>query len=89
MRDNNVGSNLQEDRDKAKHASDMLKKINNKKNILLHAGLCDVYSQFSQMVCELQKVNVLPFERYVQYQRTFNKIRRMTESISDHSKSFG
>ena len=37
------------------------------------------------MVCELQKVNVLPFERYGNYQRSFNKIRRMLETVNDHS----
>ena len=82
----NVGSNLQENKDKAKHAADMLKKLNNKKNILSLAGICDIYSQFSQMVCELQIVNVLPFERYAQYQRQFNKMRKMLETINDHSK---
>ena len=80
-----VGSNLQEERDKAKHASDMLKKLNNKKNILTLAGICDIYNQFSQMVCELQKVNVLPFERFAQYKRIFNTMKQMVESLGDHS----
>ena len=66
-RDENVGSNLQEERDKAKHAADMLKVLNNKKSMLQLAGTCDIYSQFSAMVCNLQKVNVLPHERYSQY----------------------
>ena len=69
IKEENVDSNLQDDRDKANHASDMLKKINNKKFIISLAGLCDIYSQFSQMVCELQKVNLLPFERYASYHR--------------------
>ena len=58
----NVHSNLQENRDKAKHATDMLKKLDNKKNLLNLAGICDIYSQFSKMVCVLQEFNVLPFE---------------------------
>ena len=66
-RDEYVASNLQKERDKAKHASDMLKNLNNKKNILSHAGLCDIYHQFSCMVCELQEVNLLPYQRYEKY----------------------
>ena len=85
-RDENVGSNLQEERDKAKHAADMLKVLNNKKSMLQLAGICDIYSQFSAMVCNLQKVNVLPHERYSQYQDRFNKMRHMMDSISDHSE---
>ena len=85
-RDENVGSNLQEERDKAKHAADMLKVLNNKKSMLQLAGTCDIYSQFSAMVCNLQKVNVLPHERYSQYQDRFNKMRHMMDSISDHSE---
>ena len=50
------------------------------------AGTCDIYSQFSAMVCNLQKVNVLPHERYSQYQDRFNKMRHMMDSISDHSE---
>ena len=85
-RDNNVDSNLQTERDKAKHASDMLRKLNNKKFILGLAGLCDIYHQFSCMVCDLQTVNLLPHERYHKYQSAFNRIRRMNETVDDHSK---
>ena len=42
VREENLDSNLQENRDKAKHAADMLKKLNNKKYILSLAGLCDI-----------------------------------------------
>ena len=49
-------------------------------------GTCDVYSQFSAMVCNLQKVNLLPHERYSKYQYRFNQMRQMMDSISDHSK---
>ena len=82
----NMDSNLQENRDKAKHATDMLRKLDNKMNLLNLAGICDIYSQFSKMVCELQKVNVLPFERHSNYQKTFNAMREMRASVNDHSK---
>ena len=85
-RDKNVGSNLQDERDKAKHAADMLKVLDNKNNIIQLGGTCDIYSQFSVMVCNLQKVNVLPYERYSQYQDRLNKMRQMMDTISDHSK---
>ena len=81
-RDKNVGSNLQDERDKAKHAADMLKVLDNKKNIIQLGGTCDIYSHFSVMVCNLQKVNVLPHERYSQYQDRFNKMRQMMDTVS-------
>ena len=43
IRDGNKDSHLKNNRDKAKHASDMLKKIYNKKFLLSQAGLCDIY----------------------------------------------
>ena len=65
----NSDSNLQENCDKANHASNMLKQIDNKKTLLNLAGVCDIYSQFSKMVCALQEVNVLPYERHSNYQK--------------------
>ena len=63
-RDEYVASNLQKEREKGKHAADMLKKLNYKKNILSLGGLCDIYHKFSSMVPELQTVNLLPYQRY-------------------------
>ena len=85
-KEENIASNLQENRDKAKHASDMLKQLDNKKTLLSLVGVCDIYSQFSKMVCVLQEVNVLPYERHANYQKTFNNMRIMIENIDDHSK---
>ena len=64
----------------------MLKQIDNKKTLLNLAGVCDIYSQFSKMVCALQEVNVLPYEKHSNYQKTFNNMRIMSENIDDHSK---
>ena len=84
--DENIDSNLQESRDKANHAAEMLRKLNNKKFQLGLSALCDIYSKFSQMVCELQKVNSLPYERFENYKRVLNKIKQMLETLCDHSK---
>ena len=38
------------------------------------------------MVCQLQTVNLLPYQRYEKYQATFNRMRIMIETLYDHSK---
>ena len=86
IKNENKNSNLQKKRDKASHANDMLKKIDNKKFLLSQAGLCDIYSVFSVVVCDLQKVNQLPFERYDEFQKKLQTFQKMTETVSDHSK---
>ena len=60
----------------------MLKKINTKTSLLSLAGLCEIYHQLSCMVCELQKVNVLPYQRYEKYQATFNRMRQNVSLMS-------
>ena len=64
----------------------MLKKIYNKKFLLSQAGLCDIYSVFSVCVCDLQKVNQLPFQRYDTFNKTTQLLQKMTECVGDHSK---
>ena len=54
--------------------------------MLATAGLVDIYSIFSAMVCELQVVNLLPFERYDKFQNLMLDLRKMTETLKDHSK---
>ena len=66
---NNSDSRYKEQRDKGEHAQLMLNKIKNKEFILKLAGLVDIYNIFSELVSELQIVNVLPFERLYNFRR--------------------
>lgn len=81
----NENSNIQKEKDKATHASNMLKKLDNKKFLLSQAGLCDIYSLFSSVVCDLQKVNQLPFERWDLFKKKLQILQKMTENLRDHS----
>ena len=78
-------SNVQREKDKAKHASDILKKISNKKFFYQVAGGVDIYKILSQLACELQIVNLLPHERYDRFERQLEKLREMISCIDDHS----
>jgi hypothetical protein len=78
-------SNTQRDKDKRSHATSMLKKLKNKKFFLQLAGTCDIYSVMSQMSCELQTVNLLPFERYDRFLVQLNKLEKMVSTLDDHS----
>ena len=53
IKDKNITSNEQKKRDKGIHASNMLKKIDNKKFIISLTGLVDIYAHFSVIVNEL------------------------------------
>ena len=63
----------------------MLTKIDNKRLFQSMAGLLDIYSKFSVIVCQLQKVNQLPFERYDEFQKLCQDIRKMTENVDAHT----
>ena len=83
---NNTDSRYKEQRDKGDHAQFMLNKIKNKEFILKLAGLVDIYNIFSELVSELQIVNVFPFERLDNFRRCNEKIKKMCEGIQDHTK---
>ena len=82
----NKNSNIQTNKDKVTHANQMLKKLDNKKFLLSQAGLCDIYSLFSAVVCDLQKVNQMPFERYDSFMKKLQLLQKMTETVHDHSQ---
>jgi 23S rRNA pseudoU1915 N3-methylase RlmH len=86
IKEQNVGSNLQMEKDKATHSSEILNKIDNKKFALSLAGLFDIYSVFSSVVCDLQTVNQLPFERYDKFQKKMKSLQEITDILHDHSK---
>ena len=49
------------------------------------AGLVDVYSTFSAIVCEVQKVNILPYQRFDIFQKYLKHFQLMLDQIHDHS----
>eukprot|EP00112_Aurelia_sp_Birch-Aquarium-sp1_P016818 Seg3843.2 transcript_id=Seg3843.2/GoldUCD/mRNA.D3Y31 product="hypothetical protein" protein_id=Seg3843.2/GoldUCD/D3Y31 len=57
-----------EDIKKSRQASDLSNKIMNKRFTILLSGLCDVYEVFGHGVNILQKVDVLPHDKYDQFQ---------------------
>ena len=85
VKNKNLVSNEQKKRDKGIHASNMLKKIDNKKFILSLTGLVDIYSHFSVIVSELQCVNKLPFERFDKHQELCNDLKKKAITVDDHS----
>ena len=85
----NDGENVtssKEKRDKADHAQLMLNKIKNKAFILKLAGLVDIYNNFSVIVSQLQIVNVLPFERLDNFREKHEHMKKMIDTIHDHTK---
>ena len=64
----------------------MLNKIKNKAFILKLAGLVDIYNNFSVIVSQLQIVNVLPFERLDNFREKHEHMKKMIDTIHDHTK---
>ena len=56
------------DREKADKAAGLLSRIQNLKFLLLLALICDVYKHFGACINLLQKVNVLPHERFDKFE---------------------
>ena len=52
------------EREKAQQAEQYQVKIQNKSFCLLLSGLADIYEQYGVLVSEVQKVNLLPFQRF-------------------------
>ena len=88
IKNENVTSNVQKKRDKGIHASNMLKKIDNKKFILSLTGLVDIYSHFSIIVSDLQEVNKLPFERFDKFDNLCSDLRKKIVTVDDHSMMY-
>ena len=78
-------SNIQREKDKAKNASDMLKKLKNKKLFLQNAGTVDIYKVLSQLVCEMQIVNLLPHERYDKFLKQMDRLQNMISTVDENS----
>ena len=86
IKDKNITSHEQKKHDKGIHASNMLKKIDNKKFIISLTGLVDIYSHFSVIVNKLQAVNKLPFERFDKHQELCNDLKKKVASVDDHTQ---
>ena len=81
-----INSNNGKERDLAKLAEDVLKKVQNKKFILTLCGIVDIYSMFSLIVSIVQKVNKLPYQRYDEFFSVVNSLEKMKQTLSNHSE---
>ena len=57
-------------------------KIQNKSFCLLLSGLADIYEQYGVLVSEVQKVNLLPFQRFDKFT---GQMEKMVKCLSDHN----
>ena len=81
-----INSNNGKERDLAKLAEDVLKKVQNKKFILTLCGIVDIYSKFSLIVSIVQKVNKLPYQRYDEFFSVVNSLEKMKKTLNNHSE---
>ena len=72
-------------KDKAKNASDMLKKLENRKYFLQNAGTVDIHKVLSQLVCEMQIVDLLPHERYDKFLKQMDRLQNMSSIVDDQT----
>lgn len=77
------GNSLQ--REKAASANLKMNKIFNVKFCLRLSGMCDLYDHFSKIICDLQKVDILPHERYAEFTSNVDYLQTMSCS-SDKQK---
>lgn len=73
-------------REKANTAAQIKASLLNKKFALRLSGLCDLYAVFGHAVNILQKVNILPHEKYDLFIKCISDYTLMAESISNHDK---
>ena len=69
------------ERAKALKAADISGQMYNVEFALKLSGLCDIYNQFSTVVCILQKVDMLPHEKYDTFKGILNKMKEMSSSL--------
>ncbi|CAB4032571.1 Hypothetical predicted protein [Paramuricea clavata] len=72
-------------REKAQQAEQYQVKIQNKSFCLLLSGLADIYEQYGVLVSEVQKVNLLPFQRFDKFTDHMEKMKKMVKCLSDHN----
>ena len=72
-----------DDRKKAQEAEQLQHSIQNKKFAMHLSGLCDVYKKFGELVTCLQKINILPWERLVVYNKTINHMEKMIANLKE------
>lgn len=73
------GSSVQ--REKAASANVKMNKILNVKFCLRLSGLCDLYDHFSKIICDLQKLDILPHERYAQFISRVDCLQSMSLAV--------
>lgn len=73
-----------QDREKAADASRILNIIVNKKFCLFLSGIADIYDVFGILVNICQKVDILPYERYDEFNNVLRVMEIMAETLTDH-----
>ena len=71
------------EREKAQEAEQYQVKIQNKSFCLLLSGLADIYEQYGVLVSQVQKVNLLPFQRFDKFTGHMEKMEKMVKCLSD------
>ena len=82
-RNKDGGSKQQE---KADEAETLRNRILNGKTLLHFLGCCDIYTMYSQVICECQVVNILPWRRLAKIDAALLDFSNMVETADDHSK---
>ena len=77
-------SSVNKDQEKFRDAGRLHNSIKNKKFCMTLSGLTDVYDQFGCFVNIVQKVDILPHERYDLAMRVLDKMTKMKNEISSH-----
>ena len=86
IQDNLKNSGDSKDQEKFRDARRLHDLIKNKKFCMNLSGLTDVYDEFGSFVNVIQKVNVLPHERYDGAMKVLAKIAKMKNQISNQDK---
>ena len=80
-------SSANKDQEKFRDAGRLLNAIKNKKFCMTLSGLTDIYNQFGCFVNIVQKVDILPHERYDAAMKVLDKMVKMKDKISCHNQT--
>ena len=72
--------------DKSATARRTKNKLISQQFVIRLCGICDVYNLFIATINLLQKVNILPHDKYEKFWNLVAKLDEMCLTISDHSK---
>ena len=73
---------MAKDRERSNDAMRFLKQIKNMKFCLHLSGTADIYNSFGRLVNEVQKVNVLPYERLDNANKVLDHMCTMVKHVN-------